>query len=124
MNAVEYDQSGQWPITPDGWQLVPLGRDLFPGGPSAVRVCSPVGSFFFGISFEPLRGEPCRAVITSFGRSTNRSDYRYVLTEPQAMAVAQGRVRDLLLEHPLKFHYRRFDAVEFRGGDGRIVEIF
>ncbi|WP_293372454.1 hypothetical protein [Nevskia sp.] len=113
-----------WPVTPDGWKVVSINRSLFPGGPSGFRVSSPDAAFFFGLNFEPASGDPCRAVITSFGISSAGSTWHYVLTTPEAMGVAQARVRDLLLTYPLRFHYRWFDAVEFRRGDGRIVEIF
>lgn len=114
----------QWPTTADGWQLVPIGRALFPGGHSAYRVNSPHYHFFFAMTFEPLFGDPCRAVISSFGRSAARGPWRYLLITPDAISKAQAVVRERLLTHPLAYHDRWIDAVEFRLGDDVPIEIF
>lgn len=124
MSHPTYDQSGQWPITADGWQVRRVGRDLFPGGPDACQAVSPAGSFYFGINFEPASGPTCRAVVTSFGINALGSVFHYVLVTPDAVAKAQAAVRSFLIEHAVRFHFRRFDTVEFRAGDGTINEIF
>ncbi len=107
-----------------GWQVVPLERSLFPGGPFGFRVNHPHGIFFFGMHFEPMQGEPCRAVVTDFGRSSARGPFTYVLTTADVMATAQQNVRAYLLAHPARFHDWRFDSVEFRHGFAQMVEIF
>jgi len=124
MTKPAYDQSGQWPINADGWQVLRIGKALFPGGPAACQAVSPAGSFYFGINFEPASGPVCRAVITSFGINALGPVFHYVLVTPDAIAKSQGAVRSYLLEHAARFHFRRFDAVEFRLGDGAINEIF
>lgn len=124
MSNLEYDHSGRWPWTPDGWQIVPIDRYLFPGGPLGFRVNSPEDSFYFGMHFEPLQGEPCRAVVTDFGRSSARGRFDYVLTSPDRMSTAQLNVREYLLAFAKHFHDWRFDAVEFRLGSAQLVDIF
>ncbi len=124
MTEPAYDQSGQWPINADGWQALRIGKALFPGGPAGCQAVSPTGSFYFGINFEPASGPDCQALITSFGINALRPVFRHALLTVDAVSTAEAAVRRYLIEHAARFHFRRFDTVEFRLGDGAISEIF
>jgi hypothetical protein len=57
-------------IEEDGWKITDLAQSLFPGGPSAMKVESPCGTFLFGMNLHPGAGykvQPQTARISSFG---------------------------------------------------------
>ncbi|WP_293372770.1 hypothetical protein [Nevskia sp.] len=126
MNETDQDFLADWPVTPDGWQVVDLGRSLFPGGPGACRVASPNGIFYFGLSFDPPV-EPrsvITAVVTSFGRSSIQLPYHSVLNISAVLNAAQMHVQDYLSSYPKLFYYTAFHRIEFRSGDDRQFDIF
>lgn len=120
----DYDRSGRWPVTPDGWQVIDIGRALFPGGPRACRVVGPGVAFYFGLTYRPGVAEPApqTAEITSFGRASLRSA-RSVLDAATANA-AYERVSAYLLENWRIFSPQPITRVVFASGDGKAVEIF
>lgn len=123
---VEYDRSGRWPVTADGWQIRALGHSLFPGGPGACEVISPLGRFYFGLDFEAPGNQTDRqlALVTQLGRATLKATNRNLLTTPEAVAEARQQVSAFLLHNAPLFHYLPIHAVEFHTGDGKIVDIF
>jgi hypothetical protein len=119
-----YDTSGKWPITGDGWQVIDLGRALFPGGPRACRVVAPHVSFYFGVTYKPgvaARG-PQTAEITNFGRASLRTA-RSAL-DPTMLNAAYEHVSAYLLEYWQLFWVDPITRVIFVAGDGKAVEIF
>lgn len=61
-------------IEAEGWKITDLATALFPGGPSAYRVDSPMGSFCFGMSLKPgpmPKGQDQTALISSFGQEVD-----------------------------------------------------
>ncbi|WP_293372194.1 hypothetical protein [Nevskia sp.] len=123
---VDYDRTGRWPVTADGWQIRALGHSLFPGGPGACEVISPLGRFYFGLDFEAPGNQTDRqlALVTQLGRATLKATNRNLLTAPEAVAKARQQVSAYLLHNAPSFHYLPIHAVEFRTGDGKIVDIF
>lgn len=113
-----------WPVADSGLQVSRLAKSLFPGGPSACAVVGPFGCFHFGINFEPASGAVCMAVVTSFGTSSLGPVFHQVLDTQERLVAAQAAVRDYLITHKHLFHFRPFEQVEFRSGDGTINAIF
>lgn len=120
----DYDRSGRWPVTRDGWQVIDIGRALFPGGPRACRVVSPEASFYFGLTYKPGLTEPGpqTAEITNFGRASLRTA-RSAL-DPATANIAYERVSAYLLEYWQVFSPEPITRVVFASGDGKAVEIF
>ena len=121
--STQYDQSGKWPVTADGWQVFYVDDTMFSGGPLACKVISPECDFFFGINFEPP-SQPKTAVVTSFGMSSTGRPKHQMLVTPAARSTAEAKVREYLLANSQLFFPRSFSEVEFRAGDGRLVEVF
>ena len=121
-----YDPSGRWPVTADGWQIRYLGHSLFPGGPGACEVVSPLGQFYFGLGFEARdgRAEEQIAVVTQLGRATLKATRRNVLMSPDAVTRARQQVSTYLVDNAQRFYYLPIRAVEFRSDDGKIIDIF
>ncbi len=119
-----YDASGLWPVTEDGWQVICLTRSLYPGGPNACKVVSPIGAFFFGLEFEPMAATVKTAVVTNFGRSSLRLPAHQVLVSPGSLELAQGKVRAYIMANADRFHTCPVQALEFSAGDGEQVGVF
>ena len=66
----DYDRSGRFAIEDDGWQVIDVGRMLYPGGPHALRVHSPdQPPFHVGWRFASLTpiGDDNRVIISHIG---------------------------------------------------------
>ncbi|WP_332684575.1 hypothetical protein [Bosea sp. (in: a-proteobacteria)] len=124
--APEYDRSGRFPVDEDGWQIVDLGRMLYPGGPHALRVHAPgLPAFHLGWRFSassPAAGDN-RVVISHIGAKLGGSALPPVRFTPAILARVQERLRIYVMIHPEALFGERITGVDFVAEDP-MVEIF
>lgn len=122
----DYDRSGRFAIDDDGWQVVDLGRMLYPGGPHALRVYSPdYPPFHAGWRFASLNpsAEDNRVVISHIGAKLGGSSLPPVRFSPAMLARVQERLRAYVMIHPDGLFGERITGVDFTADDP-LVEIF
>ena len=126
MNEPNQDYLPGWPVTPDGWQLIDLGKSLFPGGPWAYQIRSPIGQFFCGVSFRRCNASDDDeiAVVTNLGRSRILPPATNLLLDSAVRRTAEQQIHYCLTRHTN--HYTEFllRHVGFAPGDGTVVDVF
>lgn len=124
--APDYDRSGRFPIDENGWQVIDLWRDLYAGGPWALRILAPeYPTFHAGWRFaETTDGAPeSRVVISHIGARLTASDFPEVGFAPAAVDRIQERLRIYAMRNAVPLFGRPITGVDFVADDLRI-EIF
>ncbi|WP_293372768.1 hypothetical protein [Nevskia sp.] len=126
MNETDQDFLADWPVTSDGWQLIDLGKSLFPGGPWAYQVRSPIGRFFCGVSFRKCNAfdDDEIAVVTNLGRSKILPPADNLLLDSTVRRTAEQQIDLLLRRYTACFTEFPLRHVEFAPGDGTLIDVF
>lgn len=124
--APDYDRSDRFPIDEDGWQVVNLRRDLYPGGPWALRVHTPEhpvfhGGWRYGDERDERGLRP--VVISHLGGRLSASEYPRVLFTAAVLRRVEGRLRVYAMRYAEQIFGKPIAGIAFVPEDRR-VEIF
>ncbi|MCP4559444.1 MAG: hypothetical protein GY837_02880 [Bosea sp.] len=124
--APDYDRSGRFPIDEGGWQVINLERDLYPGGPWALRVLAPgFPVFHCGYSYVGERDAQGRrrVVMSHLGGRLAASEYGRVTFTAAMLKRIQDHLRAYAMLHAGQLFGKPILGVDFVAEDRR-VEIF
>lgn len=122
----DYDRSGRFAIEADGWQIIDLGRMLYPGGPHALGVVTPDHPpFHVGWRFASLNatGEDNRVIISHIGAKLGGSSLPAMHFPPAVLTSLQDRLRAYAMRHAECLFGETITGADFTTDDPR-AEIF
>ncbi len=126
----EYDMTLRYPIDAGGWQVVSLQRDLYPGGPNAIRVFAPGYPVFHAGCRMTRKTNPENGVVTSVlivshigGRLSGPEKHGRIVFPLETIQAIQERLRSYFSEHGDPHYGNRFIEITFVDED-RVVDIF
>ncbi|WP_332699548.1 hypothetical protein [Bosea sp. (in: a-proteobacteria)] len=124
--ALDYDRSGRFPIDEDGWQVVDLWQDLYPGGPWALRVHAPeYPTFHAGWRFTGGDGtrRDDRVVISHIGAWLATSNLPSVNFNPAMLERVRARLRVYAMEHAVSLFGRPITGIDFVARDPQVENL-